>query len=37
MDVAGWDTDPIDVVNKNVVAAVAKLGETWASPKTCNG
>lgn len=37
MDVAGWDTDPIDVVNKNVVAAVAKLGEDVGIPKTCNG
>ncbi|MCI2156499.1 MAG: iron-containing alcohol dehydrogenase, partial [Olsenella sp.] len=37
MDVAGWDTDPIDVVNKNVVAAVAKLGEDVGIPKTCKG
>lgn len=37
MDVAGWDADPIDVVNANVVAAVAKLGEDVGIPKTCDG
>ena len=37
MDVAGWDTDPIDVVNKNVVTAVARLGEDVGIPKTCKG
>lgn len=37
MDVAGWDTDSIDVVNANVVAAVAKLGEDVGIPKTCDG
>lgn len=37
MEVPGWSSDPIEVVNKNVVAAVAKLGQDVGIPTVCKG